>query len=73
MSTLAILPIFKSKELRLLKCINPWGGEIEWNGDWSKHSSLWKFIDKKDKKILLNEIKAKGQFWYKTRLILVFF
>lgn len=63
-STLATLPMYGNHELRLLKCINPWGTEFEWSGDWSKHSSLWQYLNDKDKRILLDEVKAKGQFWY---------
>ena len=51
------------KQIRLLKCHNPWGTDIEYNGDWSKRSSTWDKVSKAQKKNLLNEVKKKGQFW----------
>ena len=30
----------KGKELKLLKCRNPWGN-TEWKGAWSDESNLW--------------------------------
>lgn len=62
LSTLASFS-YKNRKIRLVKCINPWGNEIEWNGDWSKTSSLWQLLKPIHKKELLNEVKNKGQFW----------
>ena len=28
--------------VRLIRCRNPWGNEIEWNGAWSDRDPIWK-------------------------------
>lgn len=62
-STLAVVPMYEDQELRLLKIINPWGTEFEWNGDWSKNSPIWEFLKENDRRILIDEVKIKGHFW----------
>jgi hypothetical protein len=50
-------------EQRLLKCINPWGSEVEWKKKWGRRSSLWSMLSETEKKTLLDEVKRPGQFW----------
>lgn len=61
-TTLVTIP-YKGKELRLLKCHNPWGTPIEWKEDWSKKSSLWKILSPNVRRDLLLEVQKQGQFW----------
>jgi hypothetical protein len=61
-SSLAMVSL-EGKELRLVKCVNPWGNDVEWRHDWSRKSELWNKIDSKIRRNLLNEVKNSGQFW----------
>ena len=62
-STLAVI-MLNDKEQRLLKCINPWGSNIEWKKKWGRKSSLWdKMLSETEKNTLLSEVQAPGQFW----------
>jgi len=48
--------------LNLLKIRNPWGNEIEWTGDWSDKSKLWKM--NKDVAFHVNfKPEFEGTFW----------
>ncbi|KAI6192359.1 Calpain catalytic domain-containing protein [Aphelenchoides bicaudatus] len=47
---------------RLVRIRNPWG-RIEWNGDWSSSSSLWKTVkDSKLRRELLDK-EVNGEYW----------
>ena len=62
-STLATL-LKDQSEIRLVKCHNPWGVAVEYKGDWSKESTTWNTVSRKVKKLLLDKVNNKGQFWY---------
>lgn len=53
----------------LVKCLNTWGRDGEWKGDWSDGSSLWKESSRSRKnhpevaKALNAESKNDGIFW----------
>ncbi|XP_053866221.1 calpain-12 isoform X2 [Malaclemys terrapin pileata] len=51
----------RGKKLKLLRLRNPWG-EVEWNGRWSDHSSLWAGLDPQLQKSLQVR-KEDGEFW----------
>ena len=51
-------------EVRLIRCRNPWGNEVEWNGKWSDKSSEWSRVDERQKKELEFKIENDGEFWY---------
>ena len=50
--------------VRLLKCINPWGTETEYKGNWSWNSKYWKLLKRSDRKTLLTEVQINGHFWF---------
>lgn len=35
------LKLTDKEDVHLIKLKNPYGNGVEWNGDWSDHSSLW--------------------------------
>ncbi|CAN5950969.1 unnamed protein product [Sphagnum jensenii] len=47
--------------VRLIKLYNPWGNEVEWNGNWCDASHKWASVEGLDK----IEFKASndGEFW----------
>ena len=51
------------KKVRLLRVRNPWGNEIEWNGDWSDSIDYCQNIpeDLKEELCLIKE--DDGEFW----------
>ena len=50
------------EEFKLICLRNPWGNEIEWNGDWSDDSDKWIQHPEISKKLDL-ERKDDGLFW----------
>ena len=34
----------KKGHIPLIRVRNPWGGKVEWKGDWSDNSPVWKFV-----------------------------
>ncbi|KAM9777649.1 calpain-8-like [Neosynchiropus ocellatus] len=49
------------KPVRLVRLWNPWG-RVEWNGDWSDRSPLWKTVSPEVQELCLN-IAEDGEFW----------
>ncbi|KAL7673168.1 hypothetical protein ACOME3_008036 [Neoechinorhynchus agilis] len=49
--------------VRLIRCKNPWGNEVEWNGAWSDLDPRWNSIDALTKKQMGVTSQADGEFW----------
>ncbi|RNA09151.1 calpain-B-like isoform X3 [Brachionus plicatilis] len=49
--------------VRLVRCRNPWGNEVEWNGAWSDGDAVWNSIPMADRQNLGQFAKADGEFW----------
>lgn len=49
--------------VRLVRCRNPWGNEVEWNGAWSDNDAVWNSIPIVDRQNLGQFAKADGEFW----------
>jgi hypothetical protein len=49
--------------VRLIRCRNPWGNEVEWNGQWSDRDPQWNSIPSQDRENLGQLSKADGEFW----------
>lgn len=50
--------------VRLIRCRNPWGNEVEWNGTWSdRDTASWSQIPAQDRQNLGQLAKADGEFW----------
>jgi hypothetical protein len=62
-ASLATVPC-QGKEVRLVKCVNPWGNNVEWRCAWSKGSDLWQLVRAEIRDSLVNEVKSKGHFWF---------
>ena len=54
--------------VRLVRCRNPWGNEVEWNGAWSDNDAVWNSIPIVDRQNLGQFAKADGEFWVKSNL-----
>ncbi|XP_030638741.1 calpain-1 catalytic subunit-like [Chanos chanos] len=52
--------ISNGRPVRLVRIFNPWG-YMEWTGDWSDRSPMWKTVNEKTQK--LNNITDNGEFW----------
>mmetsp|Transcript_66105 Transcript_66105/g.149221 ORF Transcript_66105/g.149221 Transcript_66105/m.149221 type:complete len:252 (-) Transcript_66105:66-821(-) len=51
-------------DVRLVELRNPWGNEIEWNGDWSDKSKLWKRRKDVAKAVGFDGVgEDDGRFW----------
>lgn len=48
---------------KIVRVYNPWGNEVEWNGEWSDKSSIWREIDESVKEELELKIENDGEFW----------
>jgi hypothetical protein len=52
---------------RLMRVYNPWGNDVEWNGEWSDRSPIWRLISNQIKEEL--ELKIEnGLFFFFTIL-----
>ncbi|KAM8834271.1 calpain-8-like [Synchiropus picturatus] len=49
------------KPVRLVRLWNPWG-RVEWNGDWSDRSPLWKTVSPEVQELCLKATED-GEFW----------
>lgn len=52
-----------SGTVTLIRCLNPWGNETEWNGTYSDNSSAWKSITEERKQKLGVHVRSDGEFW----------
>ncbi|KAI3378811.1 hypothetical protein SNEBB_000810 [Seison nebaliae] len=52
---------------RLLRLRNPWGNEVEWNGDWSDNSHLWNNVSPEGQQHLGLVKDHDGEFWMNFR------
>lgn len=53
--------ISQGKVVRLVRLWNPWG-KVEWNGDWSDQSPLWRTVSSQDRELCLS-VADDGEFW----------
>ncbi|XP_013882639.1 calpain-9 [Austrofundulus limnaeus] len=53
---------FRGQKVNLVRIRNPWG-QVEWNGPWSDESREWDYIDKAEKKRILQNSTDDGEFW----------
>ncbi|KAJ0008813.1 hypothetical protein NQD34_016228 [Periophthalmus magnuspinnatus] len=51
----------QGKPVQLVRLWNPWG-RVEWNGDWSDLSPLWKTVSSQDRD-LCHSVADNGEFW----------
>jgi calpain len=47
----------------LVRVRNPWGGDVEWKGDWSDHSTSWKLVSDEDKNAIGLTFEHDGEFY----------
>ena len=52
-----------TREVRLVRCRNPWGNEVEWKGAWSDNSYEWNSVSSDVKQALKYKNLADGEFW----------
>ena len=52
-----------NKDYRILRLYNPWGNEVEWKGEWSDNSLIWRKVDQSIKKELELTVEYDGEFW----------
>ena len=50
-------------ERGLLRFRNPWGNDVEWNGQWSDADPIWNVLDEKTRTRLSIRRKHDGEFW----------
>lgn len=48
---------------KIMRIYNPWGNDVEWKGEWSDKSSIWRQIDNEVKELLELKIENDGEFW----------
>ncbi|RMZ95081.1 calpain-3 isoform X2 [Brachionus plicatilis] len=53
----------RDETFRLIRLYNPWGNDVEWNGDWSDRSQFWNMVDRNTKEKLELKIENDGEFW----------
>lgn len=58
----SLLSAYEDESIKLVCLRNPWGNEIEWNGDWSDESHMWRKHPDIAQKLDL-ERKDDGLFW----------
>ncbi|KAJ0062710.1 hypothetical protein NL108_004333, partial [Boleophthalmus pectinirostris] len=51
----------QGKPVQLVRLWNPWG-RVEWNGDWSDLSPLWRTVSSQDRD-LCHLVADNGEFW----------
>lgn len=49
--------------VRLVRVRNPWGNEVEWNGNWSDSDPVWNQLPQQDRQNLGQKSRADGEFW----------
>ncbi|KAL3315336.1 hypothetical protein Ciccas_006033 [Cichlidogyrus casuarinus] len=54
---------FRGNTQWLVRCRNPWGNSVEWNGPFSDRSPEWNEIDENDKSRLGITFSKDGEFW----------
>ncbi|XP_070572427.1 calpain-A-like [Ptychodera flava] len=47
----------------LVRVRNPWGNEMEWNGDWSDNSRTWDYVSDEEKQLIGWKDSDDGEFW----------
>jgi len=47
----------------ILRLRNPWGNEIEWNGQWADHDPIWNLLDERTRQRLSIRNENDGEFW----------
>lgn len=57
--------LLESKEISrgILRFRNPWGNNIEWNGQWSDADPLWNMFDEQTRQRLSIRRENDGEFW----------
>ena len=63
--------VLNGRTHRLMRLYNPWGNDVEWNGEWSDRSSSWNMITPQVKESL--ELKVESGEHYYIFLIQNFF
>nr|XP_057946308.1 calpain-1 catalytic subunit-like [Doryrhamphus excisus]XP_057946309.1 calpain-1 catalytic subunit-like [Doryrhamphus excisus]XP_057946310.1 calpain-1 catalytic subunit-like [Doryrhamphus excisus]XP_057946311.1 calpain-1 catalytic subunit-like [Doryrhamphus excisus]XP_057946479.1 calpain-1 catalytic subunit-like isoform X2 [Doryrhamphus excisus]XP_057946480.1 calpain-1 catalytic subunit-like isoform X2 [Doryrhamphus excisus] len=51
----------RGQVVKMVRLLNPWG-KVEWNGDWSDGSPLWKTVSQQDRDMCL-AVFDNGEFW----------
>jgi len=62
LTNVALVNLDDSAE-RVLRIRNPWGDNVEWNGDWSDRSEMWNRLSEDLKKRIEYVPEADGEFW----------
>ncbi len=52
---------------KIIRVYNPWGNDVEWNGEWSDKSTIWRSIDAETKEALELKFEHDGEFWMSFR------
>lgn len=52
-----------NRVVRLVRCRNPWGNDVEWNGSWSDKDPIWQSLPIQDRENLGQKTRADGEFW----------
>lgn len=50
-------------DARILRMRNPWGGSVEWKGEWSDSSRAWDSVSDEEKEECGYDQEADGEFW----------
>ncbi|CAF4450340.1 unnamed protein product, partial [Adineta steineri] len=50
--------------VQIVRCLNPWGNEVEWKGAWSDGDlNNWNKVDQHTREQLHYQKQADGEFW----------
>ena len=58
----SVICVFERDDLKLVQLRNPWGNDVEWNGEWSDQCKNWKNMPKLRKE-LEHTKDDDGLFW----------
>ena len=58
----SVIRVFEKDDLKLVQLRNPWGNDVEWNGEWSDQCKNWKNMPKLRKE-LEHTRDDDGLFW----------